>query len=311
MKFEINRKCPLTGRYSSNVIGYVKAESVWKGNSNYRQECANILGIENGDLFPIVESQCGFSYAGWLPSSEFLTKVYEDAIDHSKTLTEQIGYRLELVHFASAILRMVARSLAHPDQHKRLLDFGCGYGALLRILGSKNIETTGFEPSDERRAIAAKFANSVFSDLKSVGTTGPYDIVICTEVLEHVPNPSETIQTLRSLTARGGLLCVTVPLCHPGYVANCFNEYEDGVPLPRVINPWEHLNYFSAESLRTIISQGGFEVISDFGRSRPAFASALSTGDRERSSSALMNIFRAAKHILTAKPSTEIICRAV
>lgn len=311
MKYEINRNCPLTGQHSSNIIGYVKAESVWKANSTYREESAKILGIENDDLFPIVESQNGFSYAGWLPPPEFLAKVYEDAIDHSKTITEQIGYRLELVHFASAVLRIVVRNLTHPDQHQRLLDFGCGYGALLRILGSKNIETTGFEPSDERRKIAAKFATSVYSDLKSVSTTAPYDIVICTEVLEHVPNPAETIQSLRSLTALGGLLCVTVPLCHPGYVSNCFKQYGDGVPLPRVINPWEHLNYFSAESLRVLISQGGFEVISDFGRSRPAFASALSTGDRERSSSTVMNILRAAKHIFTAKQTTEVICRAV
>ncbi len=311
MKYQVNRSCPLTGRQSSNIIGYVKAQSVWTSNSTYREETSKILGIEEDDQFPIVESQPGFAYAGWLPPPEFLTKVYEDAIDHTKSATQQIGYRLDLVHFAGAILRLASEALKQPDQQLKLLDFGCGYGALLRILGCRNIETTGFEPSLERRTEASKFADRVHSELSAVTASGPYDLVICTEVLEHVSHPAETIKTLRSLTVTGGLLCLTVPLCHAGYVSDCLRRSESGESLPKVINPWEHLNYFSAESLRLLVSNGGFEVISDFGRIKPHFLSSMRMGDRDRSSTLIQNSLRAVKHIYRSKDTTEIVCRAI
>ena len=87
-RFPINRCCPVSGEPHSRVLTYLPAAVVGAANPTYRPDFANILGISPEDEFPIVESPSGFVFSGWLPRDDFLRRVYEDVIDHSKTITE-------------------------------------------------------------------------------------------------------------------------------------------------------------------------------------------------------------------------------
>ena len=49
-------------------------------------------------------------------------------------------------------------------------------------------------------------------DILEIPTIEKYDIVLCTEVLEHVPDPVATLKILQSLMKPGGTLIITVPL---------------------------------------------------------------------------------------------------
>src|SRR6266545_7686489 len=104
MKFPINRSCPITGEASNRVLAYIPAAVIAAENPTYRASYSEILNISPQDEFPIVESAVGFVYSGWLAPEEFLRHVYEDVIDHSKTVTQTIGYRAGLLEFAAAFL---------------------------------------------------------------------------------------------------------------------------------------------------------------------------------------------------------------
>jgi SAM-dependent methyltransferase len=48
---------------------------------------------------------------------------------------------------------------------------------------------------------------------------GTYDAVLCTQVLEHVPNPGDCLRELQRVLKTGGRLFLTVPMAHPEHQA--------------------------------------------------------------------------------------------
>ena len=307
-RFPINRCCPLSGEPHSRVLTYLPATVVGAANPTYRPNFADILGISPEDEFPIVESPSGFVFSGWLPPDDFLRRVYEDVIDHSRTITETVEYRRALLELGGTFLQTVERHFPTSARPLRLLDFGCGYGALTRMLAGRDIQSFGYEPSAERNVRASRGGFEVLGSLDKVADVGPFDLFICTEVLEHVPDPREVLRFLRKHARPGALLAITVPQCAPAFIASCIATFLRDRLLPTVINPWEHLNYFSAESLRRLLAEESFKVINDFGRAKPAYEASTRIGDATSLKSRVRNGLRLMKRALATAQSTELIC---
>jgi SAM-dependent methyltransferase len=290
------------------VLAYIPAAVVGAANPTYRSCFSDILNISLQDEFPIVESPVGFIFSGWLPPENFLRRVYEDVIDHSKTITQTIAYRAELLEFAAAFFSTVERRRRSPDRFRRLLDYGCGYGSLLRMLAGGEVRAIGYEASSVRQALASQSAFEIFDNLDQVVDAGPFDLFICTEVLEHVADPRAALRFMRKNAAPGALLGMTVPDCERSYVEACFDMLAEDGRLSPVFNPWEHLNYFSAESLRRLLAEEGFTVINDFGRTRTARDACANFGDAR--ANRVVNSLRILKRAATSAPTTALFCAA-
>jgi 2-polyprenyl-3-methyl-5-hydroxy-6-metoxy-1,4-benzoquinol methylase len=307
-RFPINRCCPLSGEQHSRVLSYLPAALVGGANPTYRPDFAKILGISAEDEFPIVESPSGFVFSGWLPPDDFLRRVYEDVIDHSKTITETVEYRRWLLEFGGAFLQIVERHFISSARPLRLLDFGCGYGALTRMLVGREIQTFGYEPSTERSARASRGGFEVLDSLDKIADDSTFDLFICTEVLEHVPEPRAVLRFLRKHAAPGALLAITVPQCDPAFIANSIAVFLRDRVLPPVVNPWEHLNYFSAQSLRRLLAEESFKVVNDFGRAKPAYDACVRIGDATSLKSRIRNYLRILKRAVATSQSTQLVC---
>lgn len=305
MKFPINRSCPVTGKAATRVLAHISAATIAANNPTYRASFTEILGISPADEFPIVEGPDGFVFSGWLPPSDFLRRIYEDVIDHSRTITHTVAYRAALLDFAAALL-VAAQRRPPPATGRRLLDYGCGYGALLRILAGGEVRATGYEPSAARQSEASRAGFEIFNNLDQVEVAGPYDLLICTEVLEHVADPRAVLQFMRKNATPGALLGITVPCCERRYVEACLDGLAAGKQLSPVFNPWEHLNYFSAQSLRRLLAEEGFAVINDFGRTRAARDACAGFGNRQ--AGIVFNGLRVLKRALASTPTTELFC---
>lgn len=107
-----------------------------------------------------------------------------------------------------------ARLLDIAARHgcRRALDFGGGIGTNAILLGRAGLEVTVADISDvlqafakwrlARRGIPAKFI-----DLKaSAIPEASYDLVSAVDVLEHVPDPVATLETLHRALVPGGIL---------------------------------------------------------------------------------------------------------
>src|SRR5581483_3279441 len=101
-----------------------------------------------------------------------------------------------------------------PDRLGRLPDVGCGAGGVGRSLRARADVLVGIEPN----ASAAAEAEEIY-DTVIVGTVegslpsldGPFDTVLCYDVLEHLVDPETVLAELRQRAAPGALLHVSVP----------------------------------------------------------------------------------------------------
>ncbi len=98
-----------------------------------------------------------------------------------------------------------------------VLDVGCGNGIITRALGKKGFTITGIDVS-EKAITKAKALNTlpnvqfkVMSAEQLVADGRKYHAIICSEVLEHLNQPSLLLQTLHQILDNNGILIVTVP----------------------------------------------------------------------------------------------------
>lgn len=95
---------------------------------------------------------------------------------------------------------------------KKILDYGGGFGTLARLVAQKNpdliVEIYEPHPSDFGIQRTIAFENIVMVDTLSDG----YDVLLSTDVLEHVPDPLSDFSSMIDSVKTGGYLVI----------ANCF-----------------------------------------------------------------------------------------
>jgi len=137
----------------------------------------------------------------------------------------------------------------HLPRRPRVLDWGGDTGrntpfATNRAFGHvHDISGTRLLPGLERVDRETAFATA-------------YDLVVCSNVLEHVPYPAQLVMKLRCATGQGTILYLEVP--HEE-LPRCHKGTED---LNRSKRHWhEHINFFSLESLQRLLRRCGIKVI--------------------------------------------------
>lgn len=146
-----------------------------------------------------------------------LAKEWWDPRGKFKPLHKLGPARLEFVR--DQVLSHFARPSGglRPFAGLRMLDVGCGGGLVSEPLARLGANVTGIEPADDN--IAAARAHAVDSGLaidyraisaETLAAEGAqFEVVVCLEVIEHVPNPAAFVATLSRLTRPGGLVLLS------------------------------------------------------------------------------------------------------
>ena len=96
---------------------------------------------------------------------------------------------------------------------KRFVDYGCGSGALLRMVAANNIEAIGFDVSVngvEAASLSSGCVVRTFADIDMYAESA--DVVHVGDVLEHVPDPAEVLRQACILLRPGGVLLAEGPM---------------------------------------------------------------------------------------------------
>jgi 2-polyprenyl-3-methyl-5-hydroxy-6-metoxy-1,4-benzoquinol methylase len=171
----------------------------------------------------------------------------------------------------------------------KILDIGCGNGNISLALGSLGFHTTGVDVdagSIENAKKRNPFTHVQFElkDADAFSIEGKYDVIICSEVLEHLHKPAELVKQWPELLEPQGICIVTVPNGHgPREVIMTkpmqwllLNGYAK--PLNRLkrsmgyngttqsANPdLMHVQFFSRKELIELMKENHFELMS-FGK---------------------------------------------
>ncbi|MCC6472354.1 MAG: bifunctional 2-polyprenyl-6-hydroxyphenol methylase/3-demethylubiquinol 3-O-methyltransferase UbiG [Burkholderiales bacterium] len=110
-------------------------------------------------------------------------------------------------------LAWIERSAALAD--RRVLDVGCGGGILAEAMAARGARVKGIDLSDRPLAVArlhllesrlpVEYEKIAAEDL-AVRTPAGFEVLTCMEMLEHVPDPAQTVVACAALAAPGGRL---------------------------------------------------------------------------------------------------------
>ena len=142
-----------------------------------------------------------------------------------------------------------------------ILDAGCGEGFLssflLAELGERNVEITGLEYTLEAIHIAREMnPNIEFIQgdvMKMPFGTDSFDIVLCTEVLEHLPDPVAALAELVRVTKH--MLLITVPN-EPWF---CMGNLLVLKNVRRLGNPIDHINHWTFFGFSSFLKRNSVE----------------------------------------------------
>lgn len=154
---------------------------------------------------------------------------------------------------------MVAEVLSKAEitTQSKILDIGCGSGALLKLLYEFGYtKGMGIDPNIEKDVYFKdqKFVikNKVEEYVKEVDAL--YDLVMLHHSFEHIPNPEEVLEAMKKLAHQETTFIVRIPLAAT-YASKHYRENWVAWDAPR------HLFLYSEEGMRLMLKRHHFEIL--------------------------------------------------
>lgn len=158
------------------------------------------------------------------------------------------------------ILKVINKFLLKGKKNK-ILDIGCGAGTLSLYLASKKNEVLGIDIAEN--AIYSCKSSAEYLNLKNVSfqqmpfpdkiPNGKFDLIICSEVLEHLKDDKLALKKIFSLLNNGGIAIISTPsIDAPIYRLGLARKFDERVG---------HLRRYSLEKLVSMCKESGFIII--------------------------------------------------
>lgn len=150
-------------------------------------------------------------------------------------------------------LQVIARYKAGGS----VLDIGCSSGGFLGHLKGGPWKLHGIEASlpTAERARATTGAEVFAGDVLDANfPPESFDLITCTDVLEHLYEPRQVLRKVSKWLKPGGIFYVYVPNIL-SWEARIFRSYWYGLDLPR------HVHHFTAESLAHLVTSTGLRPV--------------------------------------------------
>jgi len=223
-------------------------------------ESWNLYGVPNGVMYMPCKSvqcqNCGFLFSDFRFDDNEMKNLYENYReskyievrdfyepgykDKQKNLDVAIGYKKEIENFLSFI----------KDQ-PLVLDWGGDDG-----------KNTPFLDTASKIYIYEWTDKTLLPNCEKIKTTEiknyNYDLVVCSNVLEHVSCPKSFLEEIVDCMDEETILYIEVP-CEDLMIKN-----DESLELYKIKKHWhEHINFYSKKSLHCLIESCGLEIVKD------------------------------------------------
>jgi 2-polyprenyl-3-methyl-5-hydroxy-6-metoxy-1,4-benzoquinol methylase len=217
----------------------------------------------------------------------FETCLRDCSVEHlqNKKLAEKFAREIEDIWGYAKRLRFVREVIRASFPAPRVisvLDIGCGNGSQLAIPLARDpgLRMTGIDPDaasiehGKRLARSSTSLNFICASIEDLPDDNRFDVIILSEVLEHLDQPDEMLRYAKRLLQNNGILIVTVP--------NGYGEFEidswffRALRLQRVVDRFApknevlagtdnsdsgHVQFFTRSRLTKLFQQTGLVTI--------------------------------------------------
>lgn len=148
---------------------------------------------------------------------------------------------------------------------KNVLEVGPAVGSMTRALKERDCKVTCIEVDPVAAQVAGQYCDRMIvgsvEDLNLIETFGQerFDVVLFSDVLEHLADPAAVLSAVRPLIAPGGYVCASIPNVAHGSIrlallTGRFDYAELGL-MDRT-----HLRFFTKQGIRELFTGAGYEV---------------------------------------------------
>lgn len=193
-------------------------------------------------------SACRHTFVGNMPTPETLASVYATYGYDEEDLSSVPAFIFDILS------GVVDTFEPYRSSNARLLDVGFGAGALLRVARDHGWKTHGIEASRfaVEQAKRYELGDVVHGDfLKAPWPNGHFDVIVMTELVEHLVEPEPFLEQAARLLRPGGLLYLTTP--HGRGISGRILGASWSV-----LRPPEHLHLYSISSMQKVLERTGF-----------------------------------------------------
>lgn len=199
--------------------------------------------------------RCGFLFQLHAPNDAGVQRVFDRWIEPAfaeQSIAENTFNR----YLAQAMLTFATRHLRRPCL--RVLDYGAGYGNLCAFARDAGHEVAALEIGTACRDTLRRRG----FDPLSPGEEPPrqYDLVVCSQVIEHVPDPCRIVQAIHRTLKDDGLVALGVHDCR--HIKRTLATV-DALPIERyklALAPCaavQHMNCFTNATLKRLCLRAG------------------------------------------------------
>ena len=152
---------------------------------------------------------------------------------------------------ATLIRTKIIANAIKDRRYKKILDLGCGTGELLEYLHSNFPEKELYGTDISKKALELleekKITKGTFvADLeKVIKLKGIYDVIVCSEVIEHLKNWENAISAIKGCVNKEGLVIITT---------------QSGKIYPHHIQ-LGHIQHFEPEDIAKELKKAGFYIV--------------------------------------------------
>jgi 2-polyprenyl-3-methyl-5-hydroxy-6-metoxy-1,4-benzoquinol methylase len=202
-------------------------------------ELKPLKGYENNFLAKC--RSCSLVFSNRVPKKEELDEIYNNYNYDSAGLTEASKLKRE----------NIANYILSKGNISKVLDVGCGKGEWLDIFRDKGCITYGTEYNENLSSFAKAKEHIILDGGMLPNLDTKVDLIIFTEVIEHIQNPIQVLEQFKELLSDRGMIYLTTPnfSAPERYILK-----EDW----GVIKYPEHLVYFTPRTLDLALRSSGY-----------------------------------------------------
>lgn len=225
---------------------------------SFVREGRDLSRPEYQERFALVRClSCGLILQNPLPHKEELSKAYSGTYAPYRPAWKEDGWPWWKVFRVLTTRRRLNR-LRRYAKGEKLLEIGCGAGDFLYAAHCQGWQVRAVEYNDD---VAGKLRADLGLDVPT-GELKPglwgreeFDVVILWSVLEHVPDPLDTLVTVSSYLKTGGVALLQIPTADGVQLGRHFGQYWALLDLPR------HLNFFSKRILSRLCDKSNMDLV--------------------------------------------------